>query len=304
MELLVSVALAVLVLSGLAQIYAASKKSFEIQTTLSRVQDTARYAFDIISDDLRRAGYWGMLDMQTAIANGNLSGDVPPNGSCPSSNNSWGLMVRRRLFGLNESSTGYRCITEHRAGTDVLVVRYASAETHNPNFDIVGRSYLFAAALEAQVGTAPLPFPRPLSDTITGYHHLRAHAYYVTKAHGTGGQPRSCEGVQIPALAREHLSSIGFPQREELVTGVEQLQVLYGVDSDGDGIANQYQNADGVADWNQVAAVRFWLLVRDECPESGYTDPVTTYVMGDKNYTPSQTAFRRYLYSGTVALRN
>ena len=47
----------------------------------------------------------------------------------------------------------------------------------------------------------------------------------------------------------------------------------------------------------------FWILVRSECPETGYTDE-RTYVLGDiADYAPNDS-YRRYLYSTVVALRN
>ena len=59
--------------------------------------------------------------------------------------------------------------------------------------------------------------------------------------------------------------------------------------------------------WNQVRAVRFWVLVRADCPESGYTD-TNKYYMGnlgtlDPPYEPNDH-YRRALYAATVTLRN
>ncbi|MDH5437028.1 MAG: PilW family protein, partial [Gammaproteobacteria bacterium] len=52
---------------------------------------------------------------------------------------------------------------------------------------------------------------------------------------------------------------------QELVEGVENMQILYGEDTDagdGDGVANQYVNAATVADWNKVVSVRISLLLQ------------------------------------------
>ena len=43
--------------------------------------------------------------------------------------------------------------------------------------------------------------------------------------------------------------------------GVESMEILYGVDTDGDDAANYYVTADAVADWAQVVSVRVSLLV-------------------------------------------
>ena len=85
---------------------------------------------------------------------------------------------------------------------------------------------------------------------------------------------------------------------------MEQLQFLYGVDSDGDGWIDQYLKAKDIAanQWRSVHAVRFWVLVREDCPETGYTDG-NTYKMGGFSYTPND-GYRRALFTSTVALRS
>lgn len=59
---------------------------------------------------------------------------------------------------------------------------------------------------------------------------------------------------------------------QAIVSGVESFQVLYGIDTDGDGLANQYLNASAInkldaeknttgSHWTEVAAVRISLLM-------------------------------------------
>ena len=50
-------------------------------------------------------------------------------------------------------------------------------------------------------------------------------------------------------------NSVG-PLVEELVEGVEDMQLLYGVDEDENGGVDRYQDASEVADWNDVVSVR------------------------------------------------
>ena len=47
----------------------------------------------------------------------------------------------------------------------------------------------------------------------------------------------------------------------ELVEGVENLQLLYGVDTDNDGVPNQYLRASLVTDWQKVITVRVEIWV-------------------------------------------
>jgi type IV pilus assembly protein PilW len=49
---------------------------------------------------------------------------------------------------------------------------------------------------------------------------------------------------------------------QELISGVQSMSVLYGVDSDGDGVANTYYDASGAAGkWSNVTAVRLTLFM-------------------------------------------
>jgi hypothetical protein len=101
----------------------------------------------------------------------------------------------------------------------------------------------------------------------------------------------------VPSLFRVSLSDVGLPVINELLPGVENFQVQFGIN-------NQYVNADDIAlaNWPDVVTVRIWLLVRSECAETGYVDN-STYTMGDDNYVVADS-FRRQLYSSVVMIRN
>ena len=58
-ELLVSLALGLAVLVGLSSVYVAAKQSFRFQETSGRLQEDAVFALDMISRDLRMAGFAG-----------------------------------------------------------------------------------------------------------------------------------------------------------------------------------------------------------------------------------------------------
>jgi len=301
-ELLVAMALGLLIIAGIGQIYLAAKRSYDIQTSLSHLQEVGRYATETLTQDIHRAGYWGLLDMQTAISQSHLV--APPlSDTCSSSNAAWGKMVQEFIFGLNDSSGNYTCI--NRLQGDVLTLRYADPTQITTPYNGTS-SYIRTTAFTGQVGTGPAgPLPAPPSDYFVDYA-LVAHAYYVassTTARECG--KNSAPAPFLPALDREYLNNNGDPRTEELVTSVERLQFLYGVDTNNTKSANQYRNADDVTtsnQWKDVRSVRFWVLVREDCPEAGYTDP-NSYNMGGFLYAPHD-GYRRALYTSTVALRN
>jgi len=49
---------------------------------------------------------------------------------------------------------------------------------------------------------------------------------------------------------------------QELVEGIDDLQILYGEDIDGDNVPNYYVDADSVTDMEQAIAVRITLIAR------------------------------------------
>ena len=141
---------------------------------------------------------------------------------------------------------------------------------------------------------APLPrSSRPLTTT----RALVSHAFYI------GPSDQQCpDGSTVPALFWETLDANGRPSEEQLVVGAEHLQVLYGSDADGNGAVENYVNASDVANWDNITSVRFWLLVRADCREAGYTDTLG-YDLPNGTYQPND-GYRRRLYHRVIALRN
>lgn len=88
-------------------------------------------------------------------------------------------------------------------------------------------------------------------DPETRVYEFTSMAYYIGQ--GTNGEP---------ALFRKLMTPDETPQ--ELVSGVETLQILYGVDTNGSNAADNYVAADQVADWDSVASVRFSVMTRSQ----------------------------------------
>lgn len=299
-ELLVAMTLSLLVIAGIGQIYLAAKRSYDIQTNLAQIQDVGRYVTELLTQDIRRAGHWGLMNINAAT----LAGDSLPAFNC--TNATWGNMIRQKIFGLDDTSTGYgTCINRLRG--DVLTIRYADptpVTTFDPIND-ANRLFIRTTPYSGTVSVGPPTTPNPPS--FFSDYALVAHTYYVANSTSAGECGQSGP-PWLPSLDQEYLDANGNPRMSELVTGVENLQFQYGVDTDSppDNSVNRYLNAIDVTNgnlWDQVRAVRFWVLVRASCQESDYTD-TTTYQLGDvPPYTPNDH-YRRELYSSTVALRN
>lgn len=97
-------------------------------------------------------------------------------------------------------------------------------------------------------------------------------------------------------------------QDQELVEGVESLQVRYGLDTDPepDGTLNgTYVPATGVTDWAQVIAVRVSLLMRSATRVDPNMASASAPVNGTTFTFPTTgDRFDRRVFTTTVALRN
>lgn len=114
----------------------------------------------------------------------------------------------------------------------------------------------------------------------------------------------------MPALKRSVLNVNGAPstRSEELALGVEAMEILYGVDSTGDGDVDQFRsavdmdlNGDGTvsdSEWDQVNTVKLNLVFRSQNPVLPKAEQRT---LAGKNY---DDRFMRQLVSSTVKIRN
>lgn len=142
---------------------------------------------------------------------------------------------------------------------------------------------------------------------------------------GVGGQVVKVQGTMFyvgkrgntaansPALFRSELASDGTAgAAEELIEGVESMQILYGVNLDADvrNTVDSYLPADLVTDWGEVISVRVSLLMQSvedgtvPSPQAYVFDGVTYDGGGGGNGTlPADNRVRR-VFTSTITLRN
>jgi len=97
----------------------------------------------------------------------------------------------------------------------------------------------------------------------------------------------------------------GNATAQPLLEGVENMQVLYGVDTDSDKSANKYLRADQLSssDWLNVVSVRISLLLRTT--DNGLATQQTAYSYNGVSVTPSGSDYYlRRVFTTTITLRN
>jgi type IV pilus assembly protein PilW len=126
--------------------------------------------------------------------------------------------------------------------------------------------------------------------------------YYIASS-GTPAVEKTQPG---PALWRIVSSSPGATP-EEVITGVERMEIQYGVDTDSDGVVDEYDDANvveaGPATWSNVVSVRVAILVRSAQANSPDVDK-KKYTLLNTASGPFNDHYERSLYTTTITLRN
>jgi type IV pilus assembly protein PilW len=125
---------------------------------------------------------------------------------------------------------------------------------------------------------------------------LQALAFYVGR--GENGSPAL---FQL-RLQLQTATSAGF-EAEELVEGIDSMQVRYGRDTDNDGAINSWVSADAVADWEEVLSVELTLLAR-AIEEYGTEMDDVVYNLGGTTFNPVDDRRLRQVFSTTIGVRN
>lgn len=125
--------------------------------------------------------------------------------------------------------------------------------------------------------------------------------------HAQDGGEADCTGANVAAGALVTYAFTVNGSRELTCNGtavadnIEDMQIEYGIDTDKDGVIESYQEAAGVADFGQVAAVRVNLLVRG--PTGHAATGNQTYAFNGADVTKTD-GFLRQVYTATFTVRN
>lgn len=302
-ELMIAVTLGLILLLGLATIYERNSVTRNELERSSRQLENGRYALQLLSSDIKLAGYLGEFYATTAPAS------LPAN---PCSNTLADLQSAFPLHvqGYDNGSGSLPCISDYKGGDVIVVRRVSTCSAANPAdtgceaitsglpyFQVSGCSTDATPTFRLDTNIDNLILKKIGCTNTASQRRLLTHIYYVANNNlGSDG---------IPTLKRWELGSASNPV--PLVEGIENLQFEYGIDSDGDGAPNSYSSSPAtVGNWFNVVAVKIHLLSRNETQSLGYVDN-KFYMLGDTRIPASDTfgdAYRRHAYSTTIVLEN
>lgn len=301
-EIMVAMVVSMILIAGVIQIFVGTRQTYRFQDALARVQENGRFAVDHITRDARLAGYSGCTTLVSVVPT-----IIPP------------LTVEysraNYIGGIAAAPAGnpFNAV----AGTDVLTLRMLEPTVArlsvnmggpgdvltipaNPgnlaNGEIIGVADCNGVdvfRITAVGGGTPVTL-QAHDDLTRAYlegalvSRFREVSYFVRD--GASGRPslwRRVVGDAVPD--------------QELLEGVEDLWVRYGIDLNNDGSPEAYVAADAVANWSRVRSLRVSLLLAsNEGNITAGPQPVdfrgAAVAVGDNRY--------RQVLTTTIGLRN
>jgi type IV pilus assembly protein PilW len=307
-ELLVALTIGLFLMAGAISVFGKTRDLYRTNEATARLQDSARYAMSTLEGDLRMASHWGPSNRADFITNAAAPGQTldaalaPYEAVIDACGDNWAVNAATYVEGSN-NGYGLGCAAFGTASTDadVLTIRRAS-------FDVIPDASLAATdgqlKLRASRTQSALfgddTLPAGLTGAGSETRALVVHGYYV--------DDDSDERPGTPSLRRKRLwfdaaATAPVIEDQQVISGIEDLQVEAGVDTNGDQGAEYFTTFDDVAAGDAVVALRVWVLARAEQADATYTDD-RTYEYADRAaFTPGDN-FRRMLVSKTIQLRN
>jgi len=339
-ELLLALLISLILTTGIYKVFVGSTTSYALTDRLSRVQENGRFAQHVLRQVILSAGYLGCL--QDVSKTENLLND-PSYFSYDFTQAIYGL----EATGVNQwkddagtvdptvTGTANMALVAPLSGSDILVIRGINNDVTigvTKEMNSVTSDLKMTAGLSSMLKTGG-------GDILMVTDCEQATIFQTTSyTDSNGNTPHNSGSSHIPGNSVGGFghtygegSQVFFPQSttyyirnnadgvpslyrkvntaaaEELVEGVENMQILYGEDTDGNLTANTYVTADNVTDWGDVVSIRVGLLLSsvDEIPH-GTVDTKSYDIDGDltNDYGPVHDRRVRLVMSNTVGIRN
>ena len=313
---MIALVIGLLATGAMLKVYVDSSRLYRFNEGLARIQENGRFGLEFIRRDARMAGFWGCYhgaDLTNRISPGSTGYISYESNDITGTNND----------GLNSSDS----IAFSGAGNSVATVssNMTSADSAIPisstgNFEL-GESLLISDCETADIfqltsigGSAP---------SLTLIHGTEGNtSVELSKAYAAGSrlyrvqQTTFCiaEGADpaqpsLRQLVNPTSSQTCQDHGDELVEGIENMQVWFGEDTDadsdgagGDGTANRYVPPDtGDLDMDRVVSVRIFLLARSL--NNNLTTELSPYYFVDQKIIPTDKRLRK-VFTTTITLRN
>ena len=333
-ELMVAMTIGIILSLGMFEIYSGTRQSYQVQEGLARLQENARFAIDVMTRDIRMAGYTGCY-----------TGDMSTVENILNNQTNYGWDLTNMLQGYNALTSSWSPVlnaaiaSDVLAGTDVIEIRKMSSDGINlvPPFSDSAQLFVDPAEadfIEGQIlmvtdcVNASIFQVSNIQVTGTGENIVHSQAGTITPGNSASllannyGADATVATLDTSvyyiatnadgnpslfrqALALDNTTNVIALQPQELIEGVENLQMLYGEDTNGDGDADRYLPAAGAVgmDMDSVVSVRIALLLHTVDQISLAAD-TNQYTLLDVDYTPTSDRRLRRTFTTTIRIRN
>ncbi len=288
-ELMIALVIGLILTAGATQIFLGSKETYRTSEALSRVQENGRMALQLLAREIRQADYFGCQDNLTSVFSqlnptagfdplGDGGVDVADN---TGPNDTDGITLRAAkadddLYLTNQPSGSAETLTlnEPRAvaqGDVMIITDCRQADMLQVTNDPIGNN-------SDQVNHNSGSFGPPGNQNVnlggnygpgTTALRFREVEYGIIQDNGRFFLSRAVNQDTFASTA------------ENIIPGVVDFQLTYGVDSGGDAVVDYYVSGNGMteADEDEIIAVRIDMIVQSE------EENVTTGVGGAQQFT-------------------
>ncbi|MDG2237674.1 MAG: PilW family protein [Arenicellales bacterium] len=314
-ELMVALALGLLITVAMLKVYVDASGLYRFNEGLARVQENGRFALEFIRRDARVAGFWGCYS------------DAPLTNQISATSDAWLDVAAGHITGTNDDGLNSADSVTFRSATGSgTLVNTTMAATSDPisvdsiatltsglaalisdcdNGDIFQVTGISGTSLAHAEGTNTNISADLSNPYASGSQVYQARQSTFCIAPGADTSQPSLRRLINPTSG-ETCASNG----DELVEGVENMQILYGEDTDadseganGDSTANRYVPiSEDSLDIDRIVSVRVSILARSLNDNLTTTPSQVTYNGAPYPATPDR--YLRKVFTTTITLRN
>ncbi|MBM2854204.1 MAG: hypothetical protein HW417_1132 [Steroidobacteraceae bacterium] len=302
-ELMIAMLLVLIASAGSLALVARGRAAQRTGEAVAKLEETTDAAFTILVEELHMAGYLGLATPGSPVNGSSAIGVLEGPGLAVAGGcgDSLAHDLNRIISAADgtyrvDTAAPLRCgagpIGRVIAGADTLTVRRASASASVPD---AGRLQIESSLRAARLMTDGIAY----LGTAARVHDLEVSVFYVSAD--------SSAQRGWPSLRRKRLVGGTRPafQDEELVTGVEDMQVEFGLDDmdDADDSIDRWVTPAAIPAQDTPRAIRLWIRARSDTPEN---PAMTLPALGYSNRVASSVSsrYRRKLSSRVIDLRN
>ncbi|MBT8109638.1 MAG: PilW family protein [Gammaproteobacteria bacterium] len=310
-EVMIAMLLGVFLMGGVLQVFASSRQTYRVHEATSRMQENGRMALEVLSRDIRMADFWGCASDPGNFVNnldetgtgyvdflsGGIEGTDGASGAPDSLTLRGGIdsgITVQPPYGPQASANIKVPAGNGLEQDDIVFVADCSA---GDIFQITNANPDTSGTVVHNTGSGD-----PGNFNVTNPGCPGANAHCLSKVYGSDASMMLTQEINYEIKAGSEGQPALFRNDLEFLDGIENLQILYGHDTDGSGTANYYAPADPLVDMADVISIRFAVVVRS------YDDNLTGGLTQNYNLFGTTIAAPdnrlRQVYTSTVAVRN